>query len=186
MNTDNPDTAASAVAPTDTVADDDSVRIGHGYDIHRLSADESDGAGIRLAGVDIRCPMRIEAHSDGDVIVHALIDAILGALALGDLGEHFPDNDPVNRNRNSLHMLEQIYTGHLQARWRVSNADITLIAEWPRIGVHRSSMRSSLARALRVREECMSVKATTHEGLDSLGSGAAIAAHAVVLVRKSV
>lgn len=185
MNTDNPDTVSIAAASADAPADDDSPRIGHGYDIHRLSADESDGAGIRLAGVDIQCPLRIEAHSDGDVIVHSLIDAILGALALGDLGEHFPDNDPTNRNRNSMDMLEQIYAGHLQTRWRVSNADITLIAERPRIGVHRASMRSSLARALRIHQECMSVKATTHEGLDSLGTGAAIAAHAVVLLKQS-
>lgn len=155
------------------------LRIGHGYDVHRLEA----GSGVTLGGVPIECPLRIVAHSDGDVLIHALCDALLGAAGLGDIGHWFPDSDPRYRGASSLTLLDAVLHGVAKAGWRPLNADLTLIAEAPRVAKHVPAMRTVLARALGLAVGAVNVKATTHEKLGALGRGEGLAAHAVVLLQ---
>ena len=153
-------------------------RIGHGYDVHAFG----DGAHVTLGGVRLPHDRGLQAHSDGDVAIHALCDAILGALALGDIGHHFPPSDPAWKDADSLHFLrhcKQLMDDHGMA---LGNADITIVCERPKIAPHLAAMRSALAAALGADVDCVSVKATTTEQLGFTGRGEGIAAHAVCLL----
>jgi 2-C-methyl-D-erythritol 2,4-cyclodiphosphate synthase len=154
------------------------LRIGHGYDVHKLDA----GDGVTLGGVLIACPYRVLAHSDGDVLIHALCDALLGAAALGDIGRHFPDSDPKLRGIDSRVLLRDVVRKVATAGWTPVNADLTLVAEVPRIAPHVAAMRDALAGDLGIPADAVSVKATTAEGLGPIGRREAIEAHAVVLL----
>lgn len=154
------------------------LRIGHGYDTHRLEA----GDGVQLGGVFIACAYRIVAHSDGDAIIHALCDALLGAIAGGDIGKLFPDNDPQYRGIDSRRLLAEVMRRVREAGYRVVNADLTLIAQAPRVSAHTAAMCEQLAQGLGVAVDCVNVKATTNEGMDAIGEKQGLAAHAVVLL----
>jgi len=153
-------------------------RVGIGYDIHRLER----GLPLTLGGVSLAHERGLKAHSDGDALAHAIGDALLGAMALGDLGAHFPDTDPRYRGMSSLALLEHI-RGLLEHRGaRVVNVDSTLILEAPRVHPHVAEMRERLAGALRMDPEWVSVKATSNEGLGAVGREEGVAAMAVALV----
>lgn len=154
------------------------LRIGHGFDIHRIEA----GEGVTLGGVFIACPYRLIAHSDGDVVIHALCDALLGAIAAGDIGKLFPDSDPQFKGIDSRRLLAVVMTRITEAGYAVVNADCTLIAEAPRVGTHVPAMRTALAVSLGCDVAQVNVKATTNETLGHLGRREGIAAHAVVLL----
>ena len=153
-------------------------RVGIGYDIHRVK----EGRPLVLGGVRFSSPWGLEGHSDADVLCHAIGDAVLGALALGDLGTHFPPGDPQWKDASSLDLLNRIRLMLKERIASVVNVDATLVAEEPKLGPHRDRMRANLANALRVSAEQVSLKATTNEGLDAMGAGQGIAAWAVVLV----
>ena len=154
------------------------MRIGHGYDVHALTA----GNGLWLGGVRVEHDQGVLAHSDGDVVLHALMDALLGAAGLGDIGRHFPDHDPRYRDAASGDLLRDVLRKVEARSLRVVNVDITVIAQAPRLGPHREAMVRSMARLLRLDEGRVNLKATTHEGLGALGKGEGIAAHAVALL----
>ena len=155
-----------------------SFRIGHGYDVHRLVT----GRRLILGGVEIPYEKGLLGHSDADVLTHALMDAMLGAAALGDIGQLFPDSEAAYAGTDSLLLLREV-SGLLQsAGWRLGNADCTVIAQSPKLAPFISLMRERLSAALGVSEEKISVKATTEEGLGFSGRGDGIAAHAVVLL----
>jgi 2-C-methyl-D-erythritol 2,4-cyclodiphosphate synthase len=155
-----------------------SLRIGHGFDAHRIEA----GEGVHLGGVQIPCEWRIIAHSDGDVLIHALCDALLGAIAGGDIGKLFPDTDAQFRGIDSRRLLAEVMRRVNAAGYRVGNADLTLIAEVPRVSKHTQAMRETLSADLRVDIGCVNVKATTNEKMGHIGRREGIAAHAVVLL----
>lgn len=154
------------------------VRIGHGYDVHRLEP----GEGVTLGGVFIACAHRIIAHSDGDVLIHALCDALLGAAALGDIGHLFPDTDARFKDVDSRELLREVVRRLHAEGYRVGNADLTLIAQTPKVAPYVATMRERLAADLAVPVSQVNVKATTHEGLDAIGEQRGLAAHAVALV----
>jgi len=154
------------------------IRIGHGIDVHAF--DEGDA--IALGGVRVPHSHGVVAHSDGDVIIHALCDALLGALALGDIGQHFPPSDARWKGADSRVFLRHVTALLQQAGWRLGNADITVLAEAPRIGPHRESIRRALADELGCDIGQISVKATTTERLGFTGRAEGIAAEAVVLI----
>ena len=161
------------------------IRIGSGIDVHRFSnTPESDNT-VVLGGVPIPHDYSILAHSDGDVLIHALIDAILGALALGDIGRHFPDTDERYKDISSLLLLSEVTTMMAEQGWSLGNADITLVAEAPRLSPYIELIRGSLAQALEVTPAEISVKATTSEGLGFTGRREGIAAYASVLLQKA-
>ncbi len=154
------------------------IRIGQGFDAHAFT----DGDHVMLGGVRVSHARGLAAHSDGDVAIHALCDAILGALALGDIGRHFPPSDPQWRGTDSRHFLRHC-VGLATARgWRVGNADLTLVCELPKIGPHAEAMRTLLAQDLQVGVDAVSVKATTTERMGFCGRGEGIAAMAMVLL----
>ncbi len=155
------------------------LRVGHGYDVHAFCA----GDHVTLGGVRIPHRWGLAAHSDGDVLIHALCDALLGALALGDIGRHFPDTDPAYRGVDSRILLRRVVALLDQQGARVQNTDATVIAQAPRLAPHIDAMRHHLAADLGVRIQQVGLKATTTEGLGPMGRGEGIAAHAVVLVR---
>jgi 2-C-methyl-D-erythritol 2,4-cyclodiphosphate synthase len=156
-------------------------RIGFGYDIHRLER----GRTLTLGGVRIAEDVGCVAHSDGDVLLHAVCDALLGAAALGDIGLHFPDTDESYRGISSLLLLERC-TDLLKAHGcAVANIDATVILERPRLRPHVEAMREAIARAAGISPEAVSVKATTAEGLGPAGAGEAVEAHAVALVERA-
>jgi 2-C-methyl-D-erythritol 2,4-cyclodiphosphate synthase len=159
-------------------------RIGLGFDIHRLEPDASAGAGVALGGLRVPCPWRVVAHSDGDVVLHALCDALLGAVAAGDLGEHFPDSDPAHRGRDSAWFVAHVLALPQLAGWRIANLDLNIIAEAPRLMPHKPAIRARLAELLRLPADAVSVKARSHEGVDAIGEKRAIAAHAAVLIER--
>lgn len=161
-------------------------RIGHGYDVHRFADNAEAGACVTIGGVQIAHTHALLAHSDGDVLVHALCDALLGALALGDIGHHFPDSDPRYRNCSSLLLLQNVLTLVRTEGWNVANADTTLVAQLPRFAPHVQAMRDSLAAAMNVTAAQLSVKATTTEGLGFAGRQEGIACYAVVLLQRTV
>ncbi len=155
-----------------------SFRVGQGYDVHRLVL----GRPLVLGGERIPSEVGLEGHSDADVLLHALGDALLGAAALGDLGEHFPPTDERWRGADSGELLRSIVAKVAAADWRVVNCDLTMIAEAPRLAPHREAIRRNVARLLGVEPAAVGLKATTHEGLGALGRGEGIAALAVVLL----
>ena len=158
------------------------MRIGHGYDLHRLV----EGRALMLGGVCIDSPRGLLGHSDGDVVLHAICDAILGAMAIGDIGQHFPDTDERFRGVASSELIRHIAGLMRDEGWKVSNLDVTVCAEQPRLAPHRLAMRSRIAELLDVPVTCVSVKAKTNEGVDAIGRGEAIAATAVVLLEIGV
>jgi 2-C-methyl-D-erythritol 2,4-cyclodiphosphate synthase len=153
-------------------------RIGVGFDIHALEP----GDHVVLGGVRIPHSKGIKAHSDGDVAIHALCDALLGALALGDIGHYFPPTDERWRGVDSRELLRQCRRLLTQHGYELGNADISVIAEAPKLAPHVALMRTRLAEDLLVAEDCISVKATTNEKLDAIGRAEGIAAHAVVML----
>jgi len=154
------------------------MRVGSGYDVHAFGP----GDHVTLGGVRIPYSHGVRAHSDGDVLLHALCDALLGALGLGDIGQHFPDSDPRWKGADSRVFLKHCAGLVAQRGWHVVNADVTVIAEAPRLGVHRAQMCANLADDLGTTLDCVNVKATTGEGLGALGRGEGLACHAVVLL----
>ena len=154
------------------------MRIGHGYDVHKLV----EGRRLILGGVDIPYEKGLLGHSDADVLTHALMDALLGAAALGDIGRHFPDNDPAYAGADSLALLRAVM-GLLEDRgYQVGNVDVTVLAQAPKLAPHIPQMRENLAQAMGVDVSQVSVKATTEEGLGFTGEKQGIAAHAVALL----
>lgn len=154
------------------------VRIGYGYDVHRLAEGET----LVLGGVTIPADRGTVAHSDGDVLLHALCDAVLGALALGDIGEHFPDTDPAWRGVSSMELARACMRLADERGWEVVNADATLILERPKILPYKASMRANVAQALGIGVDRVSLKATTGERIGFIGREEGSAAHAVVLL----
>ena len=154
------------------------MRIGHGYDVHRLVP----GRKLILGGVDIPHRLGLLGHSDADVAAHALTDALLGAAALGDIGQHFPDTDPAYEGADSLVLLEKVTELLREEGWRVENTDVTILAQQPKLKPHIPQMRQNFARAMGVPVTAVSVKATTEEGLGFTGREEGIAAHAVALI----
>ncbi|HQX24728.1 MAG TPA: 2-C-methyl-D-erythritol 2,4-cyclodiphosphate synthase [Pseudomonadota bacterium] len=155
-----------------------SIRIGHGYDVHAFGP----GDHVTLGGQRVPHERGLVAHSDGDVLIHALCDAILGALALGDIGRHFPPGDPQWKDADSRVFLRRVAAMAGARGWRLGNADLTLIAEAPKLGPHAAAIQANLAADLGVDADRIGVKATTHERLGALGRGEGLAAHAVVLL----
>lgn len=158
-------------------------RVGNGFDVHRFSMEAEPDAFIVLAGIRIPHSHTLLAHSDGDVLCHALCDALLGALALGDIGQHFPDTDPQYKNISSLSLLKKVYALLGEHGWTLQNADITVIAERPKLLSYRMQMQASLAAALEVSSDRISIKATTSEGLGFTGREEGIAVQANVLIQ---
>lgn len=156
------------------------LRIGQGYDIHRLA----EGRELWLGGIRIESPIGLVGHSDADALLHAIIDAVLGALALGDIGGWFPDTDETWRGADSKMLLRRVLEDERVAAWRLVNLDCTIIAERPKLMAHKEAIRASLAGLFGCDVTCVSVKAKTHEKLDSLGAGEALSAIAVVLLEK--
>lgn len=156
------------------------MRIGHGYDAHRFKT----GRPCILCGVLIPSEVGPDGHSDADVPVHALMDALLGALALGDIGKLFPDSDGSFKNADSLALLKNVYRKILAHDYKLCNADITIIAQKPRIAPYISDMRRKIADALEVDVDRISVKATTEENMGFTGEGIGLSSHAVVLLEK--
>ncbi|MDB6063160.1 MAG: ispF [Verrucomicrobiaceae bacterium] len=156
-------------------------RVGHGYDVHRFG----DGDAVVLAGVRIAHTRGVIAHSDGDVLLHALCDALLGACALGDIGRHFPDSDPAFRGIDSRKLLRHTYQLIRQQGFRIGNADLTLTAEAPRIAKHAPVMCANIAADLECDIGQINIKATTTEKLGFTGREEGIAAYAVVLLERA-
>jgi 2-C-methyl-D-erythritol 2,4-cyclodiphosphate synthase len=154
------------------------MRIGHGYDAHRFG----DGDFVTLGGVRIAHDHGLLAHSDGDVLIHAVCDALLGAAGLGDIGRHFPDSDAAYAGIDSRILLRRVRDTLAEQGWRLANLDSTLIAQAPRIGPHVAAMTANLAQDTGVAAACVNVKATTTERMGFTGRGEGIAAHAVVLL----
>lgn len=154
------------------------MRIGMGYDVHRLSA----GRKLIMGGVEIPFEKGLLGHSDADVLVHAIMDALLGAAALGDIGSHFPDTDPEYEGISSIRLLEHVGKLLSDNSFKIENIDATIIAQKPKMRPHIEQMRENISRALMISVDQVSVKATTEEGLGFTGSGEGISAHAVCLV----
>lgn len=156
------------------------LRIGHGYDVHRLT----EGRALILGGVTIPYEKGLDGHSDADVLTHAVMDALLGAAALGDIGQLFPDNDDAFLNISSLLLLQRVAEKLTENGYQVVNVDATLIAQRPKVGPYRMEMRENLAKVLGVAVEQVNVKATTEEHLGFTGEGLGMAAHAAALLEK--
>ena len=154
------------------------MRIGHGYDVHAFGP----GDHLMLGGVAIPCQQGFVAHSDGDVLIHALCDALLGAAGLGDIGRHFPDTDPRYRGIDSRQLLRHVVALLAERGWRPGNADISIVAQAPKMAPHIAAMEGHLAQDLGVATDCINVKATTTEKLGFEGRREGIACHAVVLI----
>jgi 2-C-methyl-D-erythritol 2,4-cyclodiphosphate synthase len=153
-------------------------RVGHGYDLHRLQPDGK----LTLGTIVVSTEISPVAHSDGDVVLHALVDALLGAIAGGDIGELFPNTDPQWKDAPSRVFVEAALQRVTDAGYQVGNADITILAERPKLKPFKSQIRSAVAELLKVPVEQINIKAGTNEGVDAIGRGEAIAAHAVVLL----
>jgi len=159
------------------------IRVGSGFDVHRFAAPEQ-GRPLMLMGILVPFDRGLSGHSDADVMLHALMDALLGAAGLGDIGQHFPDTDAAYKDSDSVLLLEHVM-GELQTRgWRVGNADVCLIGERPKIAAHRQAMRDRIAPILGIKPEALNVKATTTEMLGFTGRGEGLAAQAVVLLER--
>ena len=156
------------------------MRIGHGYDVHKLV----EGRDLILGGVKIEHSLGLLGHSDADVLLHAVSDALLGAAGLGDIGKHFPDTDPKYKGADSLKLLEIVAQRVQKAGYRVSNIDVTMIAQRPKLKNHIPQMVSNIARALELAESRVNVKATTEEWLGFTGKEEGMACHAVCLLEE--
>ena len=156
------------------------MRIGHGYDVHRLV----EGRKLILGGVEIPWDKGLLGHSAADVLTHALMDALLGAAALGDIGHLFPDRDPAYEGADSIELLKRVSALLKERGYQIGNADVTVICQRPKLAPHIEAMRKRLAEAMEIPTDCVSVKATTEEGLGFSGEGLGIAAHAVALIEK--
>lgn len=156
------------------------MRIGHGYDVHRLVH----GRRLILGGVDIPHETGLLGHSDADVLTHAVMDALLGAAAMGDIGKLFPDKDPTFAGADSLALLREVMARLHAEGYTVGNLDCTVLAQAPKLAPRIAQMRRNLAKCLDISTDCVSIKATTEEGLGFTGAREGIAAHAVVLLEK--
>jgi 2-C-methyl-D-erythritol 2,4-cyclodiphosphate synthase len=156
------------------------IRIGQGYDVHRFN----EGSSIILGGVKIDYEKGLEAHSDGDVVLHALCDALLGAAALGDIGKHFPDTDPEFKGADSRVLLRHVYGIVQEKGYSLVNADITIIAQAPKMSPHTAAMCRNIADDLKMNIDCINVKATTTEKLGFEGRKEGIAVQAIALLEK--
>jgi 2-C-methyl-D-erythritol 2,4-cyclodiphosphate synthase len=156
------------------------IRVGSGFDVHAFGPGEH----VMLGGVRIAHPRGVVAHSDGDVLLHALCDALLGAAGLGDIGQHFPDSDPRWRGVASSGFVETVVQRLAERGWRCVNADLTLLAEAPRIGPYRAEIQATVARLVGVEAEAVNLKATTTEKLGFVGRGEGLAAQATVLIER--
>ena len=154
------------------------IRIGHGYDAHRFAA----GARLVLGGVTIEFDRGLAAHSDGDVLIHALCDALLGASGLGDIGRHFPDSNPELAGIDSRVLLRRVAALLDERGFEAANVDVTVVAQAPRLAPHLGAMRANLASDLGIEPAAVNIKATTTEGMGFAGRGEGIAAHAVALI----
>lgn len=154
------------------------MRIGHGYDVHRLK----EGQKLILGGVEIPYELGLDGHSDADVLVHAVMDALLGAAAMGDIGQHFPDTDDIYRGIDSMLLLDRVVQLIAGKGYRVSNVDITVIAQRPKLAGHLPAMKEKLASRLQIQPDQVNVKATTEERLGFTGRGEGISCHAVCLL----
>ncbi len=157
------------------------IRIGHGYDVHRLT----EGRALILGGVEIPWTLGLLGHSDADVLTHAVMDALLGAAGMGDIGRHFPDSDPAYRGISSLLLLERVCALLRDAGWQLGNLDVTVVAQAPKLAGYLETMERNLAEALAADPEQINIKATTEEQLGFTGRGEGIAAHAVALIEKN-
>ena len=158
---------------------ENAMRIGHGYDVHRLV----EGRPLILGGVNVPFEKGLLGHSDADVLAHAVMDAVLGAAALGDIGQHFPDSDPAYAGADSLALARHVAGLLRQTGWRVGNIDATILCQRPKLAPHIPAMRRNLAEAFGLPADGVSVKATTEEHLGFTGEGLGIAAHAVALIQ---
>ena len=156
------------------------MRIGHGFDVHKFGGDGP----IVLGGVTIDYDQGLLAHSDGDVVLHALCDALLGAAAMGDIGRHFPDTDSAYENADSRNLLRHVVNLLIQRGYSLVNADITIVAQAPKMAQHIDAMRNHIAQDLKTSMNCINVKATTTEKLGYTGRKEGIACHAVVLIEQ--
>ena len=156
------------------------MRIGHGYDVHRLV----EGRDLILGGVKIPHKLGLDGHSDADVLLHAVSDALLGAAGLGDIGRHFPDTDPQYKGADSLMLLEIVGSKVRDAGYRISNIDVTMIAQKPKLKDHISQMQENIARVLMVEVSRVNVKATTEERLGFTGREEGLSCHAVCLLEE--
>ena len=154
------------------------LRVGHGYDVHRLKT----GRALILGGVNISYDLGLDGHSDADVLTHAIMDALLGAAAAGDIGKLFPDNDEAFCGISSLELLRRVKLHLAEKNYRIVNVDATIVAQAPKLSPYREAMRENLAKVMEVDVEQVSVKATTEEHLGFTGKGEGIAAHAVCLI----
>ncbi|OZB36060.1 MAG: 2-C-methyl-D-erythritol 2,4-cyclodiphosphate synthase [Halothiobacillus sp. 14-56-357] len=153
-------------------------RVGHGFDVHAFKP----GDHLMIGGVRIPFDQAFKAHSDGDVLIHAFCDALLGAAGLGDIGQHFPDTDPAYLGIDSTRLLTHVHALLMSHHWRIGNADLTIIAQAPRMSTHIPAMRTRLADLLQMDVVALNIKATTTERLGFTGRGEGIAAEAVVLI----
>ena len=156
------------------------MRIGHGYDVHRMVENRD----LILGGVKIPYEKGLLGHSDADVLTHAIMDALLGAAALGDIGMHFPDTDPAYKGADSLKLLSHVMQLLAQKGWMVGNIDATIIAQKPKLAPHIPLMKENLTKCMQIDADCINLKATTEEHLGFTGRGEGIAAHAVCLLKK--
>ena len=156
------------------------IRIGHGYDVHAFADDRK----CIIGGVDIPCEKGLLGHSDADVLLHAISDSLLGAAALGDIGEHFPDTDPAFKGADSLVLLKHVVSLIHKEGYKVVNIDATIIAQIPKMAPHIVKMRENIAEALEVSVDCVNVKATTEEKLGFTGRTEGISSHCVCLIEK--
>ena len=157
------------------------LRVGHGYDVHRLV----EGRALILGGVTVPFDRGLLGHSDADVLTHAVMDALLGAAALGDIGKLFPDSDEAYAGADSIALLERVTALLREHGWQVGNVDATVVAQAPKLAPYIPEMRRRLAEAMGLDVDCVSVKATTEERLGFTGSGEGMAAHAVALIERS-
>ena len=156
------------------------MRVGHGYDVHRLV----EGRDLILGGVNIPYALGLDGHSDADVLLHAVSDALLGAAGLGDIGKHFPDTDPQYKGADSLKLLEIVGMKVASAGYRISNIDVTMIAQAPKLRPHIDTMECNIAGALNIDASRVNIKATTEEHLGFTGAGHGMACHAVCLLEE--
>jgi len=156
------------------------MRVGIGYDIHRLAP----GRPLRLGGLEVQADRGLVGHSDGDVVLHAVCEAMLGAAGLGDIGDHFPDDDPALAGADSAELVARTLALVREAGFAPINLDVNILAEWPRLGPRKQAIRARVAELLDLPPERVSIKARTAEGLGPVGEGLAIAAQAAILIEE--